>query len=298
MSSERTNPVEELDQTRAETTRETEGTDDRDTAELIAELELTKEENRRLRESYVRARKTQYRRTALGLVGLGLLATAGAVVFPSVRTVLLALGATGLFSGLLTYYLTPERFVSAQVGVEIHAALASTREAIIGELGLENECVYVPVGESRVRLFVPQQRNWQIPNTEALDSVFVVPDTDAERGVSFEPSGHGLFEEFERALDGPLGNSVDELLAQLREGLIEQFEIVADIDVDSDTRNGRLSVSIEDDSSIYGSLDRFDHPASSFLAVGLARGLARPVRIETHENGTTVTFRWEPDAAS
>jgi len=40
---------------------------------------------------------------ALGLLGVGLIAAAGAV-FVEARTVLIALGATGVFAGVLTYF--------------------------------------------------------------------------------------------------------------------------------------------------------------------------------------------------
>jgi hypothetical protein len=266
---------------------------ERDAEELIAEVELLKEENRRLRESYARAHQTKYRRTAIGLAGLGILATIGAAVFPMARTVLLALGATGAFGGLLTYYLTPERFVPESVGAEIYATLARTGEAISSELGLADERIYVPTGDTQatVKLFVPQHDHWEMPDDEALESVFVVSDRDEQRGVAFDPTGSALFEEFERALDGPLGDTVSELVPQLRDALVEQFEVVDGLDVDSDAASGRLSARIHSD--VFGTPSRLDHPVTSFLAVGLARGLDEPIRLDVPESeDDTITFRW------
>ena len=267
---------------------------ERDLTELIAELELLRQENRRLRESYRQVKTTQHRRVALGLAALGLTATLGAVLFPPVRTVLLALGGTGLFVAVLTYYLTPERFVSADVGSEVYSALARNQAAIVSELGLDGTRVYVPVGEAEtsVRLFVPQHPDFDIPDGDTLQSVFVVTEGSRERGVVLTPTGDGLFAEFDRALEGQLGDSPDELLPQLREGLVEQFEIANDIEFSVDGPGGRVTA--EMDGSVYGDLGRFDHPASSFLAAGLARGLDRPVRVSPEEAGdSTVTFRWD-----
>jgi len=260
--------------------------------ELLAEVELLREENRRLRESYVQAKTTQYRRTAVGFAALGLTATLGAAISPAVRTVLLALGGTGLFAAVTTYYLTPERFVAADVGAQIYDALVSTHAAIISELGLEDDHVYVPIGEAntQVRLFIPQHEDYTIPTDRDLQSLFVMTDTSSERGVALTPMGSGLFDEFERALAGPLGATVSDLLPQLREGLVEQFEIVDDLEYDAQESGDRISIELQND--IYGDVSRFDHPARSFIAVGLARGLDTPIRM-THAdaNTTTVSFR-------
>lgn len=263
-----------------------------DTEELLAEIELLRAENRRLRESYVQAKTTQYRRVAVGLAALGLLATVGAVVFPTARTVLLALGATGLFTAVLSAYLTPERFVAADIGAEIYRTLATNREAVVTELGLEDDHVYVPVGEThtRVKLFVPHHRSYTIPDDDYLDSVFVVTDNPDERGVAFEPTGDGLFDEFERALDGPLGSTLPELGPQLQEALVEQFEIADAVEFEVETDGDRVTVELQGD--IYDDVSRFDHPARSFLAVGLARSLETPILVaQADEDASTITFR-------
>lgn len=270
-----------------------------DPDDLLATVELLRAENNRLRESYVQAKTTQYRRVAVGLAALGLLATAGAAVFPTARTVLLALGATGLFTGVLTYYLTPEQFVAADIGAQLYETLAANHTAVVTELGLEDEHVYVPVGEAhaRVRLFVPHRQDYAVPDAGELDSLFVVTDDADERGVAFEPTGDRMFGEFERALDGPLGSTLPELLVQLREGLVEQFEIADAVDFDAAADGDRVTVELAGD--IYDDVSRFDHPARSFLAVGLARGLDTPIRI-AHADGdaSSMTFRRLPAETS
>ncbi|MFC7133605.1 MULTISPECIES: hypothetical protein [Salinibaculum] len=260
---------------------------------LLAEVEILREENQRLREAYVQAQRSHYRRTALGFGLLGLLATLGAIVFPVVETVLLALGATGLFAAVLTYYLTPERLVSARVGSAVHHSVASTLDTLIEELGLTRTHVYVPLGDDsiQVRLFVPQSDEAALPDESHLRSVFVVSDSATQRGVTLEPVGEGLFSEFERAVTGSVGQSVGELMPQLVDGLAKQFEIVDGIRYEHETGDTRVTVEVE--GNAYGPLDRFDHPVVSFLAVGLAHGLAKPIHVETVDTETrTVVFAW------
>lgn len=264
--------------------------EDRDPAELAAQIDLLAEENRRLRREYVRARRSQYRRTALGLVGVGLLGVAGAAAFPAARTVLLALGATGLFAGLLTYYLTPEQFIPAHVGEQIYAALAANGAALAADLGLTDARVYVPTGDSDdpVRLFVPQHERYNIPDNDALADVFVVTDDERARGVSLGPTGQALFDEFERVLAGPLRNEPGPLAEQLADALVEQFELVASTRVDVNDEDSRVTVGVS--GSAYGAVDRFDHPVASLLAVGFVHGLDRPVRVDVTPGDDRVDY--------
>ena len=269
-----------------------------DVEELWMDLALLARENRRLRESYTRVRTTQYRRTAIGFAVLGLIAVAGGLAFPDARTVLFALAGTGLFGAILTYYVTPERFVPASVGREVYDALAINQEAIADQLGLTEYRIYVPTDAgSGVRLFVPQRDSYAIPDEDARSRPFVVTENERERGVCLRPTGEALFSEFERTLTTPLAAEPVALLDQLTDGLAETFELATGVDPDVDA-NGRATIRVS--ASTLGPIDRFDHPVASFLAVGLARGLSRPVSVETvaideGSDAYLVTYRWETD---
>lgn len=263
-----------------------------------AELAVLREENRRLREEFAAAKRTQYQRTALLLVGVGLLAAVAGLLFPNAREVLLALGGTGVFVGVLTYYLTPEQFLPASVGRDVYTALARNEADLVAELGLQDVTVYVPLadGGRDVRLFVPQHADYTVPDDDALGDVFVVTDDERERGVALEPTGATLFTEFERALTGDLGDDAATLAPQLTDALVEQFELVGSVETDVEADGGRATVGITD--SAYGPVDQFDHPLVSVLAVGFARGLAQPVttEVEDSDDGRVdyrITCRWE-----
>lgn len=264
---------------------ESEPSDDTETEELAAQVELLVEENNRLREEYARSQQTRYRRTAAGLVVVGLIAVFGGLVLPTSRTVLFALGGTGLFAGLLTYYLTPERFVAANISESMYTALAETETALVDELGLQETRVYIPLTEAGgsagtpAQLFVPQNTAYRLPTDSDLDSLFVISDADETRGVSLYPTGGPLFREFEQALSTELGSTPEILAEQLTDGLLEQLELIESAVTDIDRGNNQISIGVSD--SVYGEVDRFDHPVASFLGVGVAVGLDESVAVET-----------------
>ncbi|MBX0297798.1 hypothetical protein [Haloarcula nitratireducens] len=268
--------------------------------ELLTQLELLVEENQQLRESYTRAKQTQYQRTALGLGAVGVLAVVGAILIPNTRDVLLALGAVGLFGSVLTYYITPEQFVSADVGRDVYTALAGNEAALVAELGLTDEQIYVPPGPAHdtVRLFIPHEQRGTLPDRDALDRI-VITDESGARGLALDPTGEPLFQSFDAVRSGSLGETPTDLAQQLTDALVEQFELVGAVTTDIDPDGQRLTIGLND--SVYGPVDRFDHPVASLLAVGLATGLDEPISVEVTEgtdarSAYLVTCRWGQQA--
>ncbi|QFU82257.1 hypothetical protein [Natronorubrum aibiense] len=287
----------EMAEPRSPTTNETdsETTDSDEQLELAAQVEVLTEENRRLREEYVRARQSRYQATALGLAAVGIIAALGGVLFPDARDVLVALGATGLFGAVLTYYLTPSQFVAADVGERVYTAGATNVAAIADELGLRDDRVYVPGKTVPARLYVPQNTAYSVPDDEAGP---IVVDDDS-RGLLLEATGAELFDEFEQAVTGAIATEPAALASQLTDGLVEQFELAQRADADIDAADGRATISIT--GSAFGDIDRIDHPIPSFLAVGFAAGLDQPVTLEVTPGDDRadwlVTCRWNPETA-
>lgn len=282
--------------------QETKGENGTDRAAVLrARLELLEEENRRLREAYGRARQTRHRRTALGLAGIGLVALVGAVLFPAARVVLVVLAATGFFGGLLTWYLTPERFVAADVGERVYAALAANEAAVVDELGLADERVYVPALEDPDReatLYVPQVAGEGLTADEDLSRTFVVPDGSDRRGLALRPTGGPLLTELRQATPGELADEPVALVDQLVDGLRDQFELADRAHPDVNPAEGRATVAVS--GSAFGDLTRFDNPVASVVAVGLAVGLDERVsltvdRTPDGQGEYLVTGRWEVD---
>ncbi|WP_408959699.1 hypothetical protein [Natrinema sp. 74] len=263
-----------------------------DPTELAARADLLAAENSRLRDEYARAMRTTYRRTAQWLAVVGAVAALGGVLLPDGREVLFSLGAIGLFGAILTYYLTPGQFVAADVGERVYAAAAANATALVDELALRDDRLYLPGRDSSpVRLFVPQRADYDRPD----DRSGPVVTHAAERGLLLEPTGGRLFASFERTLAEPLPTDPTAATAQLADGVVEQFELATSAEPSVDADDGRVTVAVE--SSAFGAVDRFDHPIASFFAVGLADTLDRPIEL-TVEPGDDrshwlVTCRWD-----
>lgn len=268
-------------------------------ATLRAQVEVLEAENERLREEYAAARRTQYRNTALALGVVGVLAAVVGVLFPNARTVLFALGGTGIFVAILTYYLTPEQFLPASLGRSVYETLADNEAQVVSELGLGDERVYVPTEErTKTRLFVPHHAEYEVPDSESLQDVFVVTDDERERGLALRPTGAALVDEFERALTGDFGSDAATVTEQVTDALVEQFEVVDSTETDIDSAAGRATVGVT--GSAYGAVDRFDHPVASTVAVALAQGLGTAVQVETEsgDDGSSdylVTCYWDAE---
>ena len=276
--------------------------------ELDAQLELLADENRRLRAAYAAARRTTYRRTAAGLIGVGLLCGTAGLVVPAGANVLFALAGTGLFGGVLTYLVTPERFISADIGERVYAALAESYAGLVTELGLSDRRVYMPTGGSveadgsgtAVRLFVPQRSSMPLPDPDRLrETLIVAEESDQSHGLATEPTGARIFAAFETAATAPVAADPRELVAQLEEAVVADFELARSVESDIDPERRRATIRIED--PVYGPGDRFDHPVVSFFAVGLAAAVDEPVEaVHTATDPLTVTYRWgrEPIASN
>lgn len=272
--------------------------DTRDSSTDTDRLDRLEAENEQLRRDVSAARQSRHRRTMLGFAVIGLVSIAGALAIPGARTILLALGATGVFGALLTYSITPERFVSAAVGSDVFRPLSADRESIVAELGLSDARRYVPTDnpDDRVRLFVPQSAHTDLPDADALTETFLV-DADT-RGLSLRPAGHDLLESLERsaptgALDAPRSAGV-----VCADAIVSDFELATDARADDDP--GRVTVELA--GIEYGSIDRFDHPIVSVLACAIAQAADNPVETEVVANPdgrpeAIVTCRWDHERA-
>lgn len=273
-------------------------TDQLETEVLAAEIDILREENQRLRKSYALAKQTTYRRAALGFGLIGAISLMGAAIFPSLQTIFVALGGTGLFTGLATYYLTPETFVSAQVSESVYGAYSDLTSGLVAELDLQDEYVYIPTPEiaaTSVRLFIPQHVAYEIPETDELRSLFVTGASEAEYGVSLPPTGGRLYREFKQSQRQPLAEKPDEIALQLTEALTDQFELAARTRLELDDSRNQVTVGIIKPS--HSEVTSIDHPIASFLGTGMAAGLTIPVKVAVKDGNersdSLITLRWD-----
>lgn len=276
---------------------------DLDRAELLARLEVTTEENQRLREEYIRARKSRYRRASLLLTGLGLLSLAGGLLLAGPRSTLYALGGSAFIVAIVLYYLTPERLMAASVGETVYTELAMNEASLVEDLGLQDIRVYVPSGTTNttaadareaVRLFIPQRAEYNTAAVDARTGPLRVGDDPSERGLALRPSGGGLYAEFKQGFSGESAATPEVLVEQLAESLVEQFELARTVSPTIDTDDGHATFTVED--AAYRPLDRFDNPIPSFLAVALAATLETPVEVTVDDDSPPIIrCDWDTD---
>lgn len=254
------------------------------------QLAILREENERLREEYARAQQTSYRRTAVALGAVGGVAVALGFLLPDVRDVLFVLGAIGVFGGILTWYLTPERVLTVSVSESIYSAVAANGTQIQRELGLQSTPIYIPTADT-VRLFLPQQREFELP--DSLTDGFLTDQ--ATRGVALTPSGQALLAEFERAQASPDTSSLQATATYLSDAVVEQFEIADSVSVVENNSENRIVITVE--GAAFGSVNNFDHPVVSILACGLAQAHNAPLAVEPIDE-TTVAFETDVPSIS
>lgn len=250
-----------------------------------AELAVLREENDRLRSEYRRARQHQHRQSALALAGIGVAAAIAALLFPGVRELLIVLAAIGGFGAVLTYYLTPERVMTASVVEGVHEAHAATVSSLGEELALQDIHVYIPVDDprERARLFLPQHVDYDLP-TDRTD-LFAGTDAEAERGVCVVPVGQSLLGSLEPAI--PDAETPSEAVRIAADGVSEQFELADGVASEVDA--GRATVSVTDVRP--RDLTTPDHPVVSACGVALAVVVDGPVTV-ADRTAEQVTFTW------
>lgn len=263
--------------------------------ELQAEIAALQEENRRLRREYARSRQRQYRRTAIGLGIVGMVAIVASVLFPAQQTLLLALGGTGVFGAILTYYLTPEQFVPVSISEEIDRGRTATLSQIRENLDLTDKQVFVPTPEQEysTRVFLPQRDVYQLPAAETLSSVFVTGANRDQRGLSLVPAGEYLYAEFTKTVNEMPAEEPVPAVGQLADAAVEVFELADQVSVDTVENESRIIV--EGTNVAYGELNQPEHPVVSLLGVGLARAIDQPIEVvieDAEADDGVISLRW------
>lgn len=242
-----------------------------------------------------RAPRYRLRNTALGLVVVGAGAIAAAVIFPSVRTVLLVLGAIGLFGGVLTYFLPDGRYISASIGSQIYAATASNQSRLAATLNLRDRYVYVPSRDTvgtPAWLFVPEHNDFDVPDPDRLADLFITSVNDRKRGISLVPASALLFDEFRAVTAGKPATQTPMLGEQIAAALVDAFDLADEVTIDAAASKLTATVS----GSAYADPAEFDHPIPSLFGVALSAQLGTPVEVSTRsvddEDRIVVSCRW------
>lgn len=275
MDTDHANPVTDLNDNREPT--------DEDLTTRIAYLSS---ENRRLRRrDSRRAQRNYYQWIAIVLILMGGGLSWLPLFVTGIDTILIAISGTGIFTGLLIYYLIPKQLVSISTAEGIYTSFAASQSALLTSLGLCNEQIYIPIDSaSSARLFVPRNAEYTLPTAEVLESTVIHDDHGG--GVSLYPTGATLIADTNIRL--PDEGEPELLTMRLAEASVESLELAKSVTAVMNEERNQVTFHVTD--SVYGSVDRFDHPILSFLATGLAIGLNVAVTAETTQTGNSSDY--------
>lgn len=223
----------------------------------------------------------KYKRGGRALTVLGVLALVGAIWLQDARSVLIALGGTGLFGAVLLLYLTPERITTQSTNESIYTAIEMTGKELIDEFKLRDDRIYIPIEgdtdvQPSVRLFIPAHGDFAIPGPhEAMELLIENPDGGIE-GLSLPPTALELYREFSASAHPSIADEPSQMADQVVDALVNQFELVEE--ATSTVEPERVTIAVT--GSLYGPVDRLDHPVTSFSAVSLATILDVPVDVD------------------
>lgn len=224
----------------------------------------------------------------LGLVGVG----AGLALPPEfapapLPTLLPALGAAALFAAGLNHLLVAGGDLPPVVAQSLVDARVADAAARLGG-DPPDAARYLPAdGATGPRLVAP-------PASGAGADAQPSPGEG-----TLEPSAATLYRAFEAQRSGDPDPRPEAIVAALCDALAGGFELVADARI-AVVADNRARVAVE--GTVLPDLARFDHPVASFLGVGLATELDRPVTVDVEVDeevaaDAVVVCRWTPDSA-
>ena len=215
------------------------------------------------------------------VTGFGLVSLVGGVYAPSPRPVLIALGVTGVFAGVLAYLVTPQNFVRVSIVECLHAVL------------VRNVMSDLPCSERQVKhTYIPCTEN--APGNGSVLLSVSCGDQDEDPGKLIYPTGDGLLADIDDKAVQDLSDVPMELGHQIVDCLENGLGFVESAAVTVTTEDRQATVEITGD--VVGVIGRVDDPVTSFVGSALASGLDRPVTVETVENGSgrfTISCQWE-----
>jgi hypothetical protein len=194
---------------------------------------------------------------------------------------------------VVLFLVRPSATSTADPVEEVYTAYAANVGALARDVAVGDRHVYAPTtytteGFTGVALTVPADEREQVSIDRNRRPVF---DTDERSTITLYPTGGALFDAFEGMVVTDLSSDPVELAAQLADGLVLGLELAESVDPDVDVESGTATVAVTEPR--FGSLDQFDHPVASFLAVGFATGLDVAVTLEAEAD--RIVCRWAPE---
>ncbi len=197
----------------------------------LAQLEI---ENEKLRSDHRNAQKNEYKETGYALIVFGSL-TLGISYFTYNNTTLAAIllfaGIGTTYIGILSLFLTPERFVRKDVLEQSNLSSIAVINNIIQELQIYSKGIYVSA-KGQIRVILPLRPDFKL-SRDIPQRTFHI-DEPGKAALVLVPLGYSLMQMVEDR-----GTDWTDLSGALNEIMVEGLEIARSIDViNEDIING------------------------------------------------------------
>jgi hypothetical protein len=214
---------------------------------------------------------------------------------------ILLAGITVIVLAVLLYFLSPARFLRAEVADAVALSNARNLDRVLSSLLIDQKGIYIPaekVGATWLFLPVSGDSKVNIVLPRAPGGIFVMPDGGA-KGVLVEPPGYGLL-----ALAREAGATfTDEGLEnEIRDALENSMELAGSVSVKREGDTVLVSMGDLADAGMCAVVRKESPrictqtgcPVCSFVACMIAEGTGRTVRIENvdvRSKAVNATFR-------
>lgn len=197
----------------------------------LAQLEI---ENKKLRSDHSTAKKNEYKETGYGLIIFGAL-TLGISYFTynntTLASILLFAGIGTTYIGILSLFLTPEKFVRKDILEQSNLSSIAVINNIIHELQIYSKGIYV-LANGQIRVILPLRSDFKL-SRDIPQNTFHIDEPD-KAALVLIPLGYSLMRMVEDR-----GADCSDLPGALNEIIVEGLEIARSVDViNEDNING------------------------------------------------------------
>lgn len=188
-------------------------------------LELERE-NQQLRSQQRLAKKNEYRNTGFALILLGIFTLAISYFTynnSTLASILLFAGLGTTYLGIISLFLSPERFVREEIMEKSILSSIIVINNIIQELGIHSKGIYM-LADNEIKVILPLREDYELPQ-EIPRRTFNVGGP-GNTALVLVPLGYSLMEMLERK-----GADWSDLAQALNDVLVEGFELAQSVEV-------------------------------------------------------------------
>lgn len=192
----------------------------------LAELER---DNEKLTGEHNRAKKNEYRNTGFALIIFGaatLLISYFTYNNSTLASILLFAGLGTTYIGILSLFLTPERFVREEIMEKSNLSGIIVINNIIQELQMYSKGIYIQAG-NEIKVIIPLKPDYK-PAKEIPERTFHIGDPD-NTALVLVPLGYSLLQMAEKG-----GADWSDLSRAFNEVLVEGLEMAHSIEIKQD----------------------------------------------------------------